>query len=123
MLSRKELVDLIKKAPKTHDGYFFFPRFKALVQSPGKVKDSGYFYDRGLFYDKSCFSDADIKMFLSKKEMIMDVEFKRFLDGKINDVLDGIEFLELKDKVPGKDFTLEELIDTTIYLIKYKYSG
>ena len=44
-----------------------------------------------------------------------------YIDLKLKDTLFGLEFLELKDKIAGKDYTLEELIDTTIYLIKYKY--
>lgn len=122
LLSRKEIVDLIKKSPKTKDGNYFFPRFNILMQSPGQIKDQGYYYDRSFFNDKMCFNDNEIKAFLSKKKMGIDTDLMRFIDIKLKDTLKDIAFLELKDKIPNQEFTLEELIDSTIYLIKYRYS-
>jgi hypothetical protein len=122
MFSRKELKDMITKSPQTKDGYFFFPRFRVLIELPGKISDSGYFYDRMLFKDKAVFDEYDLKLFMSKKKMNVDLEFNKLLNDKINDVIDGLEFLDLKDKVPNKDFSLEELIDTSIYITKYKYT-
>lgn len=122
LFSRAELVDMIQKAPKTHDGYYFFPRFLVLVMEPGKIRDSGFFYDRSIFADKMCFNDQDIKIFLAKKKMKIDLELNRFIDIRLKDVLKGIEFLNLKDTIPQQTYSLEELIDTTIYLVKYKYS-
>lgn len=122
LLKRQELVEMIKKAPQTKDGYYFFPRFRALVLNPGFEKDSGFYFDRGLFQDKICFEEEDIKMFLSKKRIAVDYEFKRMVDMKIKDVLQGIEYLNLKDKIPGQEYTLQELIDTTMYWLKYRYS-
>lgn len=120
LLSRKELIDLIKKSPKTKDGYYFFPRFKILVQAEGKIRDSGYYYDRYFFKDKICFDDTDIKLFTAKNKMKIDFELRRLIDNKINEVLEGVEFLDLHDKIPGNDYTLEELIDTCIYTTYYK---
>lgn len=121
LFSRKELVELIRKSPKTHDGYFFFPRFKNLVLSQGKIKDTGYFYDRCLFEEKMVFTEEEIRLFLAKRKIKFDTQLMHYIDLKLKDTLFGMEFLELKDKIAGKDYTLEELIDTTIYLIKYKY--
>lgn len=124
LLSRKELKEMILQSPQTPDGYYFCPRFKALVLQPGKERDSGYFYDRDIFKNKMCFSITSIKMLLAKKEMDphqADIEQIRWIDQKLNDVLKGIEFLSLKDKVPDTDYTLEELIDTCIYCLKIKY--
>lgn len=120
LLSRKELVDLIKKSPKTRDGYYFFPRFKILVQTEGKIRDSGYYYDRYFFKDKICFDETDIKLFLSKKKIKVDFELRKLVDDKVNQILEGIEYLELHDKIPGNDYTLEELIDSCIYITYYK---
>ena len=122
LLSRKELIKMIKDAPKTQDGHYFFPRFKVLVLSPGFERDNGFFYDRSIFQDKICFDEDDIKLFITKKRLAADFELKRIIDNKLKDVLKGIEYLDLKDKVPGQDYTLQELIDTTIYITKYKYS-
>ena len=106
--SRKELKDMILKSPRTKDGYYFFPRFRVLVQTPGKIADSGFFYDRVLFKDKAIFDEYDLKLFMSKKKMNVDLEFNKLLNDKVNDVT-------------NKDFSLEELIDTSIYITKYKY--
>lgn len=122
LFSRKELVELIKKSPQTKDGYYFFPRFKNLVMQQGKEKDTGFFYDRCLFKDKMCFHEDDLKVFLSKKKVKYDMQLEHFIDSKLQEALKGIEFLSLKDKLLDKDYTLEELIDTTIYITKYKYA-
>ena len=122
LFSRKELIDLIKKSPKTHDGYHYFPRFKNLVMQQGKEQDNGYFYDRCLFSRKMCFGDDDLKAFMSRKKIKYDIQLSSFIDSKLEDTLKGIEFLHIKDKLIDKDYTLEELIDTTIYITKYKYS-
>ena len=121
-MSRKELVEMIKKSPITKDKYYFFPRFRALVLLPGNIKDDGYYYDRSFFKDKMCFDETDLRMFTSRKKATADADLKRFIDNKLKDVLKGIEFLQLKDQVPGTDYTLEELIDNTIYLVKHKYA-
>jgi hypothetical protein len=122
LFSRKELIDLIKKSPRTHDGYYYFPRFTNLVMQQGKEQDNGYFYDRCLFSRKMCFGDDDLKAFMSRKKIKYDIQLSSFIDSKLEDTLKGIEFLHIKDKLIDKDYTLEELIDTTIYITKYKYS-
>lgn len=121
MFSRDELVLLIRKSPKTKDGYYFFPRFRELVLMAGKIRDTGYFYDRSIFKDKICFHETDIISFLSKKSIKMDIELGRFVDNKILDVLKGLDNLNLSCKIDSKGTTIEELIDTTIYITKYKY--
>jgi len=122
LFSRNELVEMIRKAPKTRDGYFFFPRFTNLVLAPGKIKDNGFFYDRSLFKEKMVFHEDDLKLFLSKRSIKMDMQLEHFLDAKLKDALKGLEFLDVNDKICGKDYTLGELIDTTIYITKYKYA-
>lgn len=122
LLSRQELVTLIKKSPKTHDNHYFFPRFKELVLIPGEMRDNDYFYDRSVFCEKICFSESDIKAFLSTKSMKYDIELNRFINNKLTETLKGYENLHVKDKIPNKNYTLGELIDTSIYFIKYKYT-
>lgn len=121
LFSRKELVEMIRNSPKTHDGYFYFPRFRNLVMQQGKTKDNSYFFDRCIFQDKMCFSEDDIRAFLSKRRIKFDIQLSLYIDSKLKEVLNGIEFLALKDNLCGKDYTLEELIDTTLYITKYKY--
>ena len=121
-LSRIELVDLIRKSPKTHDGYYFFPRFPTLLMSKGNIKDNGYHYDRSIFKDKMAFTEEEIRVFLAKRSIKFDFMLMRLVDSKLKEAIKGYEFLCLKDIVLNKEYSLEELIDTTIYLIKYKYS-
>lgn len=120
--SRKELVDIVLKSPKTEDGHYFCPRFKALVLSPGEIKDSDYYYDRDLFKRKMVFSISDVKLFLSPKEMDYDLNLMSITDTKMEETLKGIEFLALSDIVPNTTYNLEELIDTCVFLMKEKYS-
>ena len=61
-------------------------------------------------------------MITAKKKPVIDIELRRIIDNKITEVIKGLEFLQLKDRIPGTDYTLEELIDNTIYLVKYKYA-
>lgn len=125
LMTRSELKDLILKSPQTTDGYYFCPRFKALVLQPGQVRDEGYYYDRDIFKNKICFSITSVKMFVAKSEMDphqADVDQIRWIDQKLEDVLKGIEFLNLDDKVPDTTYTLDELIDTCIYMAKIKYA-
>lgn len=123
LFSRKELVDMIKKSPKTNDGYHFIPRFKLIVLQIGSIKDTGYYYDRSFFKNFCCFNDDDISMFISKKKKDMDIELLNVIQTKLNEVIKGYEFLNIKDYIPKEQYTLEELIDTTIYITKYKYSN
>ena len=120
--SRKELSDLILKSPQTEDGHYFCPRFKALVLAPGEIKDSDFYYDRDIFKRKMVFSISDVKLFLSPIEMDFDLNLMSITDTKMEDVLKGIEFLDIKDTVPNTTYTLEELIDTCVFLMKEKYA-
>ena len=122
LMSRKELKDLIEKSPQTADGHYFFPRFNVLLMAPGKIKDTGFYYDRSLFKDKMCFDDEDIRMLTAKKKMKVDIEKKAYITSKLKEALEGVECLDLKDKLINQDFTLEELIDTCIYINKIKFS-
>ena len=122
LLSRNEIVSLALKAPKTKDGLIFFPRFRDLVKAEGKIRDSGYAFDRSVFANKMVLDHLDIGLFTTKRKMRYDDMFKRMLDDRMEETLKGLEMLPLNAKVPGQDFTLEELIDTTYYLTKIRYS-
>ena len=120
LFSRKELIEMIKKSPRTNDGYYFFPRFRILITQEGKINDTAYYYDRSYFKNYICFNDDDLNFFTTKKKSKMDIELFMFIQNKLNEVIKGFEFLSLKDIIPNEQYTLEELIDTTIYIIKYK---
>lgn len=122
LLSRDEIIELALNAPKTKDGLIFFPRFKDLVKAEGKVRDIGYSFDRSLFYNKMVLDHDDIGLFTTKRRTKFDDVFKRLLDARMEEVLSGLENVSLHSKVPGHDYTLEELIDTTYYMTKIKYA-
>lgn len=122
LLSRKELTDLILNSPQTTDGIYFCPRFRVLVLMNGPIADKDYFYDRYLFKDKICFSSEDIKTFLSTTDLGIDTDLIKIMDDKIGTALNGLESIHLKDRVPKTTYTLEELIDTCVFLVKEKYA-
>lgn len=121
LYSREELADLIKKAPTTKDGFFFFPRFRYLIKVKGNKEDKGYYFNRELFFEKIVFSKEDINLLISKSKMPFDSELYEYLNKKINNCISGCEYLELKDFVFNEQYTLEELIDNCIFTIKNKY--
>lgn len=122
LLSRQEILEMANRQPRTKDGYIYFPRFGQLVQAEGKIRDTGFFYDRSYFKNKVVLDSEDILMWMSKRKLKIDETLKRLIDSRLADALDGLDTLKLKDVVSGKDYTLEELIDTTIYITKYKYA-
>lgn len=122
LLSREEISTMILKAPMTHDGYIFFPRFRVLNQLTGKIPDMGYYYDRSLFNNKIVIDSLDLKLYLAKEEVKFDESLKTMIDNKLTEVLKGYDKLSLNDIIPNTSYTLEELIDTTIYVINFKYS-
>lgn len=122
LLTRKEILEMLKSAPRTPDGYYFFPRFKVLIQLPGKETDSGYFYDRCLFKDKMVLDETDLLLFTAPTKLDFDYELKRIIDDKLLEVLKGYENLNLNDTIPGTTYTLAELIDTAVFIVRFKYS-
>ena len=123
LMTRMELKEMIMKSEQTEDGYYFCPRFKALVLQDGPNSDSSYYYDRYLFRNKICFSITDIKVFLATKDMGVDTDLITIYDDKIESALHGLLTLKIKDKVPNTDYTLNELIDTCLFILINKYGN
>lgn len=121
MLTRKELTDLILKSPQTEDGIYFCPRIRSLILQDGPNNDGDYYYDRYIFKDKTCWSISDVKIFLAKQEMNVDIDLISIMDQKMEGALDGLYSLKLDDIVPQNDYTLAELIDTCVFIVKEKY--
>lgn len=122
MLTRKELTDLILKSPQTEDGIYFCPRLRSLILQDGPNNDGDYYYDRYIFKDKTCWSISDVKIFLAKQEMNVDIDLITIMDQKMEGALDGLYSLKLNDIVPQNDYTLSELIDTCVFIVKEKYA-
>ena len=122
--SRNKIVKVIKKSPKTNDGYYFVRDFPNLNAEQGKVdngRDTSYFYYRNLFKDKFVFSDADIEAYLAKKNTNFDFEKMQKLDEKLVNVIDDYLQYDLNDDIKDKLYNLNELIDTTIFVFNSKY--
>ena len=121
---RKEIVELIKKSPKTCDGYYYFPKFSHYNLKVGNInneRDTKYYYKRELFKNKICFNEYDINCYLSTLEINYDVNKMEFIDEKIKDIIKDFTDLKLNDKVPSENYTLNELIDTSIFFYNNKY--
>lgn len=122
--SRNKIVKIIKKSPKTNDGYYFVRDFPNLNGEQGKLdhgRDIDYFYHRNLFKDKFVFSDADIEAYLAKKNINFDFEKMQKLDEKLVNVIDDYLQYDLNDDIKGELYNLNELIDTTIFIFNNKY--
>ena len=122
--SRNKIVKVIKKSPKTNDGYYFVRDFPNLNAEQGKVdngRDTSYFYHRNLFKDKFVFSDADIEAYLAKKNKNFDFEKMQKLDEKLVNVIGDYLQYDLNDDIKDKLYNLNELIDTTIFIFNSKY--
>lgn len=122
--SRNEIVELIKKSPKTCDGYYFFPNFFYYNFKQGNINnenDSKYYYKRDKFKDKICFNVYDINCYLSTSKINYDIIKMQFVDNQIKNIIKDFENLGLKDKIPNEDYTLNDLIDTSIFFYNKKF--
>ena len=121
-LSREDLINLIKKSPRTPDGFYYFPKFTQMAKIPGEIIDKNFYYSRDLFYNKKVFSNEDIQMFLSKEKSNYDLDLFIFIKNKINDIIGNCyEYCELKDKIPSMNYTLGELIDCALFVLMKKF--
>ena len=121
-LSRKEIINIIKRKDKTSDGYYYFPDFNILNELKGNIVDVNYYYNRNIFKNKVYFTDYDINLYLSEKKIEdFDYDEYRAIYDKFYDIFKEFKILNLKDKIPNEENTIENLIDTYEYIIKIKY--
>ena len=59
--TREDIVSIIKKSPKTQDGYYICKKFIDLNKKIGEHKDAGYIYNRDKYANKICFNEAEIE--------------------------------------------------------------
>ena len=122
--TREKIVEIIRKSPKTNDGFYYVKQFPELNNTIGKIdgeKNSAYYYPREIFNKKLLFNEFEIESYLSKKNNNLDTERMEFMDKQIyNIIVDFIDY-DLDQKLPGCLFNLNELIDTSIYFINMKY--
>lgn len=119
--SREDIVNIIKKSPKTKDGYYICKQFINMNKQIGEIKDSGYIYDRQNYSNKVCFSEEDINSYLEKEEKKYDIDRMKSKDDFIYEIIAKDIDLDLNDKIPNEDFTLGELIDCSMFYFFRKY--
>lgn len=122
--SRKQLVEMILKSPKTTDGFYYMHNFPALNLMRGKIdgeRDSKFFFNREYFKNKLCFNQYDINCYLQTTNSNYDIKRMQMIDDKVKDIINEFLELNLNDKIDKCDYTLNELIDTSIYLLSNKY--
>lgn len=130
--SRNDLVKIIKKSFKTKDNYFICKSFPKLSKEIGFIKDFNiYTFSRELFYNKICFSNEDISIFLdtsenneNKVKYILEMKRKdEYLSNIIKDfITEDQEEINFRSKIENSDFSLEELIDSSLFIYNYKFT-
>ena len=122
--SRENIAKMIMESEQTDDGHYIMKNFPAINNKKGTINDvidSSYYYNRENFKNKICFNEKDIECYLSKDKGKYDIDRMISLDEKIKNVTNGLLDFDLNDKIEDKEFTLSELIDTTIYIFNIKY--
>lgn len=120
--TREEIVRDMKKLPyQTEDGNYFYRYFPKINKAKGQKKDKGYKYPRYYFNDKIVFSPEDIEAYLDQGDGKYDWERIIKRNAFVMEAIAMDMDYEIEDKIEGKDFTLGELIDTTIYFFNHKY--
>jgi hypothetical protein len=72
---REDIVKIIKKSPKTEDGYYICKNFINLNKALGEIKDEGYIYNRSYYENKICFNEASYALliyYVKKEEQTLD---------------------------------------------------
>lgn len=119
--SREDIVDIIKKSPKTKDGYYVCKKFIELNKKIGEYKDNGYIYNREKYANKICFNETEIESYLEKKKKDFDIDWMKERDDFIYKTIFKDLDLDINEKIPNEEFTLGELIDCTIFFFASKH--
>lgn len=119
--NREDIVKIIKKSPKTNDGYYVCKKFIDLNNQLGEHKDEGYIYNRSYYENKICFDEEDIKSYLEKKSNKFDADKMKARDNFLYETIAMDLDLNLNDEIPDTQFTLGELIDCTIFYFYKKF--
>ena len=97
--------------------------FRYLNNSKGDILDKKYKYSREYFENKICFNQADIEIYLETGPNNYDIiRMKQLDDFLLNIINEDVEaHNDINEVIKGYQFTLNELIDTSIYLFNCKY--
>ena len=121
--SREKIAEIIKKSPKTKDGFYFVKKFPELNNKPSQLdgeKDTEYYYKRSYFENKYVFDNFELECYLSKEKKNLDVDRMINCDNQLADIIFDFLDYKLNQKIDGFSYNLNELIDTTIYFYNIK---
>lgn len=120
---REDIVKIIKSSPITNDGYYVCKKFRYLNNAKGDVLDKKYKYSREYFENKICFNQSDIEIYLENSPNSYDIDTMKQRDDYIYNIIkDEVEIHDnLDENIEGCEFTLNDLIDTSIYFFNCKH--
>lgn len=126
--SRKQIVKMIKKSPRTNDGYYYMPNFSFYNNKKGTINgenDRIYNYKRDLFNNMICFNNDDIECYIAPKDennnYNYDIKKMNDINERLKNVIGEFKNLNLNDIIENKKYNLNELIDTSIFVFNNKY--
>ena len=102
--SRNEIAKIIRKSPKTKDGFYFVKNFPEMNNKAFKLdgeNDKKYYYKRSCFENKYIFDNFELKCYLSEKEQNLDVDRMMKCDNQIADII--FDFLDYELKTASLD--------------------
>jgi len=119
LFSRENIVSIIKeKSEITKDGFYFYPYFNSINCLKGNVSDDSYYYSRYIFYNKYYFSEYDFDIYLSKKDMEIDLYEYQKKNERFYDIIKNIKYINLFTNINGCSYNMNDIIDN--YEFKYK---
>lgn len=121
--TREEIINIVKKSQMTNDGYYVCKSFRKINKALGDNTDKKYKYSRDYFENKICFNQSDIELYLETDTKSNDIDRMKQRDDYIYNIIkEEIELYDnINEKLWGCQFTLNELIDTSIYFFNCKY--
>ena len=122
-MTREEIVKRLQKSKVTTDGYYVCKEFRNMNKALGDKLDKKYKYSRDYFENKICFNQSDIELYLETDTKSNDIDRMKQRDDYIYNIIkEEIELYDnINEKLWGCQFTLNELIDTSIYFFNCKY--
>lgn len=115
--TRDFIVNKIVNSEKTDDGHYWCPIIMDIILQEGDNDDSMYTYKREMFGLKLYFTKMDLDLLNAKKLMDIDPnEYYRKEERFFRFNVDLVN-LSITDFIPGKKFTVKELIDGFEFLV------
>ena len=102
--TREEIINKIRRCPRTKDGYYVCRKFKQWNQMLGEKLEKKKLYTRECFQNKICFDEIDIKRYYAEGDFDEGIANMVRRDEFIYDIVHKDLNLPLNKKIPGKQF-------------------